>query len=191
MDDDDTRVRLTYAELARARGITKGAAKRMSVRHKWPKQVGNDGLSRVMVPASYLVRDTGDTPGADPGVASGDDPVANTSADPGAVQGVRLDEFTVVALADALASAVSVASADASAEIVRAVRTLEQALQALQGQLAAERERANRAEERARLAEERLQEERVDREQERNDHRKVIETLAARIPARKPWWRRQ
>src|SRR5215212_2612055 len=49
-------VRLTYAELAKARGITQAAAKRMALRHRWPKQIGNDGLSRVSVPASALVR---------------------------------------------------------------------------------------------------------------------------------------
>src|SRR3954468_485754 len=52
----DETVRLTYAELARARGITQAAAKRMALRHRWPKQIGNDGLSRVSVPASALVR---------------------------------------------------------------------------------------------------------------------------------------
>src|SRR4051812_45127947 len=54
----DETVRLMYTELARARGITQAAAKRMALRHRWPKQVGNDGLSRVSVPASALVRQT-------------------------------------------------------------------------------------------------------------------------------------
>src|SRR3954469_4972788 len=52
----DETVRLTYAELARARGITSAAAKRMALRHRWPKQIGNDGLSRVSVPASAIAR---------------------------------------------------------------------------------------------------------------------------------------
>jgi hypothetical protein len=47
-------VRLTYAELARARGITVPTARRMTLRHRWPKQVGNDGLTRILVPADAV-----------------------------------------------------------------------------------------------------------------------------------------
>src|SRR4051794_3889953 len=53
---DETSVRLTYAELAEARGVSLGAARRMVHRHKWPKQVGNDGLSRIVVPAEFVTR---------------------------------------------------------------------------------------------------------------------------------------
>src|SRR3954451_14713225 len=67
----DETVRLTYSDLAKARGITLAAARRMTLRHKWPKQVGNDGLTRVSVPASALGRvervSTGDPPGIDTG----------------------------------------------------------------------------------------------------------------------------
>src|SRR4051795_10498793 len=49
-------VRVTYAELARARGVSMAAARRLAQRHRWPKQVGNDGLSHVLVPATYLAR---------------------------------------------------------------------------------------------------------------------------------------
>src|SRR3954449_6088159 len=55
MTGDDT-VRLTYAELAKARGVSLGAARRMVHRHKWPKQVGNDRLSRIAVPAEFVTR---------------------------------------------------------------------------------------------------------------------------------------
>src|SRR4051812_299215 len=100
----DETVRLTYAELAKARGITQAAAKRMAMRHRWPKQVGNDGLSRISVPASALVRDTG-------GAIDGDTP------DPG---GLLVDEVTikriidtaVAAGDDARAATVSAALAD-------------------------------------------------------------------------------
>ena len=50
---DDTR-RLTYGELAAARGVTVATARRMATRYKWPKQVGNDGLARVAVPVAAL-----------------------------------------------------------------------------------------------------------------------------------------
>jgi hypothetical protein len=52
----DRLVRVTYAELAKARGVSIGAARRMAQRHRWPKQVGNDGLSHVSVPATFLIR---------------------------------------------------------------------------------------------------------------------------------------
>ena len=55
MTRNDT-VRLTYAELAEARSVSLGAARRMVHRHKWPKQVGNDGLSRISVPAEFVTR---------------------------------------------------------------------------------------------------------------------------------------
>ena len=41
---------LTYAELAEALGITPASAKRLAIRRGWPKQLGNDGKARVMVP---------------------------------------------------------------------------------------------------------------------------------------------
>src|SRR4051812_15518266 len=77
---DDRTVRLTYAELARARGITQAAAKRMALRHRWPKQIGNDGLSRVSVPASALVR-LGSDASADTGVITNGDARGDTSDD--------------------------------------------------------------------------------------------------------------
>src|SRR3954470_1627215 len=54
---DDTR-RLTYGELAAARGVTVATARRMATRYKWPKQMGNDGLARVSVPEAALRANT-------------------------------------------------------------------------------------------------------------------------------------
>ena len=48
--------RMTYAELAKARSISLTAARRLTLRHHWPKQMGNDGLIRVSVPLSALDR---------------------------------------------------------------------------------------------------------------------------------------
>jgi hypothetical protein len=42
--------RMTYDELAQARGISLGSARQLSRRHRWPRQVGNDGIARVTVP---------------------------------------------------------------------------------------------------------------------------------------------
>src|SRR3954453_19899692 len=60
MSDTET-TRVTYVELARARGITVAAARRLTQRHKWPKQIGNDGFTRVVVPTSMLAAWDGDT----------------------------------------------------------------------------------------------------------------------------------
>jgi hypothetical protein len=42
--------RLTYAELAAVRGISRASAERLARRKHWPRQVGNDGVTRVTVP---------------------------------------------------------------------------------------------------------------------------------------------
>ena len=42
--------RMTYAELAAVRGISALSAERLVRRHKWPRQTGNDGVVRVLVP---------------------------------------------------------------------------------------------------------------------------------------------
>ena len=46
---DGTR-RMTYAELATVRGISALSAERLVRRRNWPRQVGNDGVVRVLVP---------------------------------------------------------------------------------------------------------------------------------------------
>ena len=48
--------RMTYAELAEAKGISVQAARRLTLRHRWAKQPGNNGLVRVSVPLSSLAR---------------------------------------------------------------------------------------------------------------------------------------
>ena len=50
MDGDEFERWLTYTELAELRGISKASATRMAFRHKWRRQVGNDGVARVAVP---------------------------------------------------------------------------------------------------------------------------------------------
>jgi hypothetical protein len=50
---DDVR-RLTYAELAAIRGISRASAERLARRKRWPRQVGNDGIARVIVPLAAV-----------------------------------------------------------------------------------------------------------------------------------------
>ena len=48
--------RMTYAELAVVRGISPASAKHLAQRHHWGRQTGNDGVTRVTVPLSALVK---------------------------------------------------------------------------------------------------------------------------------------
>jgi hypothetical protein len=41
---------MTYAELAAVRGISALSAERLVRRRRWPRQAGNDGVVRVLVP---------------------------------------------------------------------------------------------------------------------------------------------
>ena len=69
MDDDGDGGRwVTYAQLAELRGITRKAAIRMTYRHHWRRQPGNDGMALVLVPREALTKPARQTP-----VAEGDD----------------------------------------------------------------------------------------------------------------------
>jgi hypothetical protein len=52
--------RMTYAELAAVRGISPLSAERLVRRRHWPRQTGNDGVVRVLVPLTEA-RNTGGT----------------------------------------------------------------------------------------------------------------------------------
>jgi hypothetical protein len=51
--------RMTYAELAAVRGISLPSARRLVLRHHWPRQAGNDGVVRVTVPLTALAKTAG------------------------------------------------------------------------------------------------------------------------------------
>lgn len=71
---DGTR-RMTYAELAQAKGISVASARRLVRRHGWPRQVGNDGgIVRVLVPLSHLTPGPGTTRRKTSNSAASDDP---------------------------------------------------------------------------------------------------------------------
>jgi hypothetical protein len=116
--------RMTYAELAAVRGISATSAERLVRRRRWPRQAGNDGVVRVLVPLEEA-RDRGKS----------------------AASGVPPDKEVDVrtsALTSPLISA---------PDIPRTVRTLESAIEALREQLTkadqreeAERGRTERAE---------------------------------------------
>lgn len=128
----DETLRLTYGELAKARGISLASARRMTLRRRWSKAQGNDGKTRVDVPASAL----------DASTDAGNDAVAD--AGPAVV---RLDPATVKEVVDAIAAATA---DDRSAE-----RQLTEVLTSLTTELIHTRERADRAEARVKELERR------------------------------------
>jgi hypothetical protein len=128
----DETLRLTYGEIAKARGISLASARRMTLRRRWPKAQGNDGLTRVDVPASAL--------------DAGKDASTDAIADAGPAV-VRLDPATVKEVVDAIAAATA---DDRSAE-----RQLTEVLTCLTTELIHTRERADRAEARVKELERR------------------------------------
>ena len=117
---DDTRS-MTYADIAAARGISADSTERLVRRRRWPKQLGNDGTVRVLVPADEAqpasVRSPGRRQAGHPGATSPGD-------SPGAVL-------------------------PAIREVIREViQPLTEQLAAANRRADAERERANRAEQR-------------------------------------------
>ena len=75
--------RMTYAELANVRGISLPSARRLVLRHRWPRHSGNDGVVRVTVPLTALRKspetaDFRDT--TTPGSVTTTDPMTRGSA---------------------------------------------------------------------------------------------------------------
>ena len=89
-DGDGPNLRLTYAQLAEARGISKASAERLVRSRKWPRVLGNDGIAIVVVPPGEA--SPGSAPGASPGSGGGNQggrirpgrPPRNPSPDQGA-----------------------------------------------------------------------------------------------------------
>src|SRR5215211_5663400 len=125
---DDATVRVTYAELAAARSVSVAAARRLTLRHRWPKQIGNDGLTRVVVPVAF-VED------------AGKDIVPS------------LDETTIAAIAEAT----TVAMTDTLTDVVSVLPTLREVVTLLRAQLDPANVRADHAEECMRELQQQLQ----------------------------------
>ena len=91
--------RMTYAELATVRGISLPSARRLVLRHHWPRQVGNDGVVRVTVPLSALGKAS--KPAGSRDVTT--DPVTSNATDPVTPPAVATtdpvtDPMTVIAI---------------------------------------------------------------------------------------------
>lgn len=57
---------MSYADLARARGISRASATRLAQRRGWERRVGNDGLTKVAVPAGEELPTQHDAAAGDP-----------------------------------------------------------------------------------------------------------------------------
>src|SRR5690349_8819892 len=120
---DGTTVRLTYAELAVARGISLDSARRMTLRRGWSKQIGNDGLTRVNVPAAAL---TG--AGSDAGTGDNTDAGRTDAAPPINDQAIAAIAAAVAAITDARTDILLSA---ATGDTRRAINVLEEAITAM------------------------------------------------------------
>ena len=107
---------MTYDELAEMRGIKRIGAVRLVQRYKWRRQAGNDGRARVLVPHDAMEKVRGSDAGDDAGTSA-----APTDAGNGAGTG-------------------------AATMMARGLAALEDAVQVLREQLAAERQGKERAE---------------------------------------------
>lgn len=144
--------RMTYVELAEARGISLNAARRLTLRHRWPKHPGNDGLVRVSVPLSALAKPSKPATKGNGTSRPGDAVTDATSR--------RHDVMTDTA-SDGTSDPLSDATSDTTSG--RAISALESAVEGLRDQLdianrrvdtereraAAEHDRADRAERQA------------------------------------------
>jgi hypothetical protein len=111
--------RMTYAELAAVRGISVASAERLVRRRRWARQVGNDGVVRVLVPLAEARKRK---------------PTALADTAPDNPADIRTSPQTSPLIAP---------------DIPPIIRTLESAVAALREQLAAANARADRAEQQA------------------------------------------
>ena len=184
--------RMTYAELAAVRGISRASAKRLSQRHHWGRQLGNDGVVRVTVPLLALVPptrrkdDAGDvTPGVIPATAP---LTAKTKR-----KSVTGDSDLVSPIGGATDPDVT---DDVIGDVALMTETLSQAVETLREQLERERKRSVHAEAWAERAERRIDELLHDLADARHaalssgSEAAALRTQLAMMMERRPWWRR-
>jgi len=149
MTGDDA-IRLTYAELAEVRGISLASARRMVHRHKWPKHIGNYGLSRITIPAEFATRfaDNDATNDAIDDAPNGDITDATDDVTPGGIR--KAAPLRVVALDEAVAVFTKVASDAINGATRDVIVALQEAITTLRVELHAQRDRADVAEKQVR-----------------------------------------
>src|SRR5215213_5409384 len=196
---------MTYAEAAKAFGLTPEGVRALARRQRWPRRSPNaiGGQAWVLVPADRLAAVSTDRKKVSPDGAGEidrrEDPPHESEKTPpivgqvtpldGRDQGSRRDP-SVGDNPDGLDSNRRESRRDES--VLTAVREvaemltmpLREQIDILTAQLAAANERAERAQAQA-------QEARAALDEQSAEHRRVVEALVARIPApRRRWWRR-
>jgi hypothetical protein len=157
----DASRRMTYAELADVRGISVTSARRLVLRHHWPRQTGNDGLVRVTVPMTALTSSLASSLASSVDRQASD--VATTSPTTVAVTSER-----------GLAT-------DPPPDPV--IVTLTKAVDSLREQLEIANARADRAEQR-------VDELIEDRRRDAGERRHLLDALTGRVPWWRRWFRR-
>jgi hypothetical protein len=161
-DDDSGGGRwLTYGEIAAARGTSRIAAVRLTQRHKWRRQRGNDGHARVLVPPDMLQPERPAPSGVDGNTTR--DVTADVPALLAAIETAHLGEVT--ALRGEIEALKKLAD-NAAARVVDA--------EAIQAGL---RSRLTEAEGRAIAATSRAEQAEAERDMARADHQKTVETV--------------
>jgi hypothetical protein len=161
--------RMTYAELAAVRGVSALSAERLVRRKHWPRQVGNDGVVRVLVPLTEARKVGGNQRSA----GSGHPPLTSAAPAPD-VRGIIRE--VIREISDA-------APPDDRDDIREDVRALEE-----REKLVAERDRFRAlAEERDRTIEQQQETIRHLRSLLADERRRMMALLTG-PPA--PWWRR-
>jgi hypothetical protein len=163
----------------------------MVMRAKWPKQIGNDGLTRIAVPASAVPAATlAATNGATNGGHDGDHDGAHNGAVPGAAVAATMAKDLApspAAAADTMANTVAAAmTAAVSAAMAATMADTTRTIMALETAIVALRERAERAEQRNTELQAALDLEIAER---RRIVAALIEKLPAPDPPRRSWWR--
>jgi hypothetical protein len=131
---------LSYAELAELRGITRKAAIRLTQRHQWRRQPGNDGATRVYVPPDIERRQTprdDATPDDFPAKALVILEAALAEANRRAEGALALADRTLAQLSDAAAEA------DTLREAIEGLRAKIARSEVLEARAATERDRAD------------------------------------------------
>jgi hypothetical protein len=165
--------RMTYAEIATVRGISVPSARRLVLRHRWLRQVGNDGIVRVTVPLEAL-ENPKET--AVPHVTVTDASMSHVTTPPIA-QASDVTDPLIVTLSHAIDSLTEqLAIANARAE--RAERRADKADEA-EKQAADANRRADQAEERT-----------ADKDRVIEHLHEEIRFLYRLLAERRPWWRR-
>ncbi len=159
---DPETVRVTYAELAKARGVSIAAARKLTLRHRWPKQIGNDGLTHVLVPVEFM-EDSGrdDTPAFDEAMIAAIADATTVSVTEAltdlrtvlpslqeTIAALRAELLAPDAVIEAIAKATTVSVTGALPDLRTVLPSMQEALTTLRVELDAQRDRADRAEKR-------------------------------------------